>query len=80
MAYNNKNALKKEAAIKKDFEKLYKRQGHRLRYDYILHMLAEKYYLSARTVGAILNGEYERNRIKKNGTKGSCMQSKLFEE
>jgi AraC-like DNA-binding protein len=62
MAYHNKNNLEKEAAIKDRFEKLYAKEGHRWKHSYIIEQVAKQFFVSPRTVSAILNGEYDRNR------------------
>lgn len=63
MAQIRESQLQKEENIRKRFKSLAAQKKYSL--DYMLEMIASEFYLSTRTIQAIIYGEYEKRREKK---------------
>lgn len=74
----NENRLKRDDAVNREYYRLLcKYPNHK--HSWIMRNLVEKFFLTERTITAILYGEYERNLKKKlQEQAGDPNQLKLF--
>lgn len=62
--------LKKESRIKKRFAEMSAQRKYTT--EYMLNRVGEEFYLSPRTIEAIVTGEYDRMRERRNGDFCDC--------
>ncbi len=64
MARNLKQQIRKEKSIEERYNAMCLQYPH-WKEDYILQKIADDFFISKRTVYAVVSGEYERNRAKR---------------